>query len=146
MQIDGISSIPPIGSISPILQPEGPVARTPGAAQTTSQPTPSNPAVTPAANKSESSRSRTASNPRGGSSRGGSSGSGTASTSSSTTASAASLIAAVYTTTVDGKTYTGSVEESGGEYVASVPGLPSASGDTVAAAEIALGSIIDAIV
>ena len=50
-----------------------------------------------------------------------------------------------FTTTVKGKTYTGSVSFSDGEYVASDPKLPgaSASGSSVQSAETALGTRID---
>jgi len=54
------------------------------------------------------------------------------------------VLAAVYSTTVDGKSYSGSVEKSNGTYTASVANLPgaSASGSSVASAENALGIII----
>ena len=56
----------------------------------------------------------------------------------------AEVLAAVYSTTVDGKSYSGSVEKSNGTYTASVANLPgaSASGSSVASAENALGIII----
>jgi predicted RNase H-like HicB family nuclease len=46
---------------------------------------------------------------------------------------------------VGGKSYSGSVEESAGEYTASVAGLPgaSASGSSIQSAENNLGTIID---
>jgi hypothetical protein len=57
-------------------------------------------------------------------------------------------LAAVYSTTVGGKQYTGDIDQSGGQYTASVPNLPgaSASGSNIMDAEIALGARIDAIV
>lgn len=58
------------------------------------------------------------------------------------------LITDTYTTTVGGKSYSGSVQEQpGGGYVASIPNLPgaTASGSSVLAAEANLGSIIDAL-
>jgi predicted RNase H-like HicB family nuclease len=54
-------------------------------------------------------------------------------------------IAASYSTTVAGKNYSGSVEESGGIYTASVPIPPgvSASGASIESAEIKLNVILD---
>ncbi len=68
-------------------------------------------------------------------------------TSTADLGSAASVAATLYTTTVAGKTYTGDVEYSGGQYVVSVPGLlgASATGSTAQAAEESLGSVISAI-
>jgi predicted RNase H-like HicB family nuclease len=58
------------------------------------------------------------------------------------------MFAAVYTTTIAGKSYSGSVEQSNGEYIGSVPNLPgaSASGSSIQSAENNLGAIIDTIV
>jgi hypothetical protein len=66
----------------------------------------------------------------------------------STSSDAETSLAAVYSTTIGATTYSGSVEESGGEYTASVANLPgaSASGSSIQAAEDNLGSIIDALV
>jgi hypothetical protein len=57
-------------------------------------------------------------------------------------------LAAVYSTTVGGKQYTGDIDQSNGQYTASVPNLTgaSASGSSIMDAEIALGARIDAIV
>lgn len=57
-------------------------------------------------------------------------------------------LAAVYSATVGGKNYSGSVEQSGGVYSASVPNLPgaSASGSSVQAAENNLTLRIDTLV
>jgi predicted RNase H-like HicB family nuclease len=57
-------------------------------------------------------------------------------------------LAASYSTTVGGKNYSGSVEESGGTYVASVGNLPgaSASGSSVQSAENNLSIKIDELV
>jgi predicted RNase H-like HicB family nuclease len=54
-------------------------------------------------------------------------------------------LAASYSTTVAGKSYSGSVEESEGTYVASVPMPPgvSASGSTIQSAEENLNTILD---
>lgn len=56
------------------------------------------------------------------------------------------LVSDTYTTTVDGKSYSGSVQqEPGGGYIASIPSLPGAvaTGSSALAAESNLGSIID---
>ena len=57
-------------------------------------------------------------------------------------------MAGVYTDTVGGKSYSGSVAESGGTYTASVPNLPgaSASGSSVQSAENNLNVVIDTLV
>jgi hypothetical protein len=58
------------------------------------------------------------------------------------------LVTDTYTTTVAGKSYSGSVQQQpGGGFIASVPSVPgaSASGSTALAAETALGTIIDAL-
>jgi hypothetical protein len=57
----------------------------------------------------------------------------------------ASALAVSYSTTVSGKSYTGSVVETGDTYVASVPNPPgsSASGSSVQAAENNLNIILD---
>jgi predicted RNase H-like HicB family nuclease len=53
-----------------------------------------------------------------------------------------------FSTTVGGKLYSGSVEESGGEYTASVPSLAgaSATGSSIAAAENNLNNRINELV
>jgi len=58
------------------------------------------------------------------------------------------MMVSSYSTTVAGKQYSGSVENSGGQYTASVPGLAgaSASGSTMQAAEDALTLRIDELV
>jgi hypothetical protein len=58
---------------------------------------------------------------------------------------AASLVNTVYSTTVAGKSYSGSIEQSAGQYEISIPNLPgaSASGSSVQAAENALTVKID---
>lgn len=57
------------------------------------------------------------------------------------------VVSTVYSTTVGGKSYSGTIlqEPPSGEYVASIPSLPgaSASGTTLQAAESNLGTIID---
>jgi translation initiation factor IF-2 len=61
---------------------------------------------------------------------------------------AASLVSQIYSTTVGGKSYSGSVEQSGGQYVISIPNVPgaSASASTAQAAENALTLKIDILV
>jgi hypothetical protein len=56
-------------------------------------------------------------------------------------------LAATYSTTVAGKSYPGSVEESGGIYIASVPSPPgiTATGPSVASAERNLNIKLDAL-
>jgi predicted RNase H-like HicB family nuclease len=53
-----------------------------------------------------------------------------------------------YSTTVAGKSYSGSVQESDGSYVASIPNLPgaSASGSSVQSAENNLNVVVDSLV
>jgi len=73
-------------------------------------------------------------------SRGGGGGGGASSSSTQ------QLVSDTYTTTVDGKSYSGSVQqEPGGGYIASIPSLPGAvaTGSSALAAESNLGSIID---
>ena len=74
--------------------------------------------------------------------RGGGSGGGASS------ASLQQLITDTYTTTVGGVSYSGSVQqEPGGQFVASIPNVPGAiaSGSSIEAAEIALGTLINAL-
>jgi hypothetical protein len=61
---------------------------------------------------------------------------------------AASLVSQIYSTTVGGKSYSGSVEQSGGQYVVSIPNVPgaTASASTAQAAENALTLKIDILV
>jgi hypothetical protein len=57
-------------------------------------------------------------------------------------------LAALYSTIVGGQSYSGSVEESNGEYTATVANLPnaSASGSSLESVENDLGTIIDTLV
>jgi len=57
----------------------------------------------------------------------------------------AATLAASYSTNVNGTNYSGSVEESGGTYTASIPNLPGAiaTGSSVQAAENNLNTRID---
>lgn len=128
MQISSISSMPPIAaSVSAAAAPRGAGSAT-AAATAPSSATATTPA-TPSSSGAASS----------GSVSHGSSG---------TPSGGSSAQAAVYSDTVGGKSYSGSVEESSGEYVASVPNLPgaSASGASVQSAENNLNAVIDALV
>ena len=60
-------------------------------------------------------------------------------------AAAASLVSQTYSTTVAGKSYSASIQESNGEYVISVPNLPgaTATASSAQAAENALNIKID---
>jgi predicted RNase H-like HicB family nuclease len=64
---------------------------------------------------------------------------------SAASSSQMATIAASYSTTVAGKSYSGSVQESGGVYTASVPMPPgvSASGSSIESAEMNLNMILD---
>jgi len=61
--------------------------------------------------------------------------------------SQATAMAASYSVTVGGKSYSGSVEESGGSYTASISNLPgaTASGSSVQSAEDNLDAKLDAL-
>jgi hypothetical protein len=61
---------------------------------------------------------------------------------------AASLVSQIYSTSVAGKSYSGSVEQSNGQYVISIPNLPgaTAAASTAQAAENALTLKIDILV
>jgi len=74
--------------------------------------------------------------------------SGSAGSGSSSAATEEETLVSGYSTTVGGKQYSGSVEESGGEYTASVSGLSgaTASGSSITAAENNLGNKIDELV
>jgi hypothetical protein len=63
----------------------------------------------------------------------------------SPSSSLVTTLAASYSTTVAGKSYSGSVEESDGTYLASVPNVPgaSASGSSVESAENNLNVVLD---
>jgi len=63
-------------------------------------------------------------------------------------ASSPELLAAFYSTTVVGKQYSGSVEQTGSQYTVSIPNLPgaTASGSSILAAENNLTSKIDLMV
>ena len=63
-------------------------------------------------------------------------------------AAAASLVSQIYSTTVSGKSYSGSIEQSDGQYTISIPNVPgaTASASTAQAAENALTLKIDILV
>jgi hypothetical protein len=71
-----------------------------------------------------------------------------AAASQSSAVAAEETLAAVYSTSVGGKNYSGSVEESDGEYTASVADLAgaSASGSSIESAENNLGTVLDTLV
>jgi hypothetical protein len=70
------------------------------------------------------------------------------SASQAASAAAANLVSQIYSTTVSGKSYSGSIEQSGGQYVISIPNLlgATASASTAKAAENALTLKIDILV
>src|ERR1700722_4982259 len=120
MQINSISAIAPIGASSPkttiSTRP-----RVTAAPSTTPTAAPAAATTTP----------QTAAPPAPAARRGGGGGAAAAA------ASAAAAAATAYSTTVGGKSYSGSVQETDGEYEASIPNLPgaSASGSSAEAAE-----------
>ena len=124
MQLASISSIAPVGSLAAPLAVT-PVAKpSKAASETAAAPAPiaSKPAVSahPASH-------------------------GGGSADSAGTASTSEQLVAEYATTVNGKSYGGSVEQSGSEYTATASGLAgaSASGSSITAAENNLGALID---
>jgi hypothetical protein len=134
MQIAAIQSIAPISSsIAPAVKSK-PASAVPQSTTTAAAKAPAS------ASTSGSTTSAKTSGSGGGSSHG--SGQQTSSSSSS------EAVAATYSTTVNGKTYSGSVELTDGEYTVSVANLPgaSASGSSVQSAENNLGAVIDALV
>ncbi|MGA7708793.1 MAG: hypothetical protein WCD77_13465 [Acidobacteriaceae bacterium] len=132
MQISSISSMPAIGSS----------ASAPTAARKSGSATVSAAAPSPAAAAKPATQSPS---PVGSPS---SSSHGSSSAASAGSSAQAAALSAVYSDTVGGKSYSGSVAESNGEYVASVPNLPgaSASGSSVQSAENNLNTVIDALV
>ena len=131
MSLSGISGISPIATSGQGLSTLNPPATTSRASATS----------TAAATASTTQSAPAALAP---SSKSSSSGGG-----SSSASSAAQLMADTYTDTVNGKNYSGSVQqESGGEYTASVPHLPgaTASGSSAQSAENNLGTVIDELV
>jgi hypothetical protein len=133
MQIASISSMAPIGQQTILSNTAA--TNTSKSISSVSATASSTTATTAAA--STTSTTSTTSSSRSSSGGGGGGGASAAS-------STAETLAAVYSTTVDGKSYSGSVEKTNGEYTASVANLPgaSASGSSVASAENALGIII----
>lgn len=136
MQISGISSMPSISTMVPALTPQrgsGPPtvpSLTPSALSASAS---SSAAVVPSVQSSHAAPSAPASSH------------GSSQSLSAAGSLAAATLAAVYSTTVGGKSYSGSMEESGGEYVASVPNPPgaSASGSSIQSAENNLTIVID---
>ncbi|MGC1869323.1 MAG: hypothetical protein WA700_00065 [Acidobacteriaceae bacterium] len=129
MQISSISSMQSIGaSVSAPTAPK-PANSTTAVAPSTTATTPATPSSSVAVSAPSSSH-------------------GSSSATSASSSAQAAALSAVYTDTVGGKNYSGSVAESNGEYVASVPNLPgaSASGSSVQSAENNLNTVIDALV
>jgi hypothetical protein len=132
MQIASITSIPTIGQRSATLDALSP-KQIPASSTTTA---PASKAITAAATPAPaapavSTKTEAPAAPHSG---------GTASSASE------DLISATYSTTIGGKSYSGSVQEqAGGQYVASVPNLPGATagGSSIQAAEDNLGLVIN---
>jgi hypothetical protein len=140
MQIASISSIPGIVQGSAALDASSPkqVSATSSTATAASKA----PATTAAASAAPAKAIATAASPKP-AAPAAPHGGGSGSTASS---AAEELVIATYSTTVGGKSYSGSVQEqAGGQYVASVPNLPgaTASGSSIQAAEDNLGLVIN---
>jgi hypothetical protein len=148
MQIGAISSISPIQSaFNPVLAvnpastatsalANTPASETPNASQPgTPPPPPPAPPVTAAA---------PAPRPHGS----GGAGAAVAEAAAASTASTVEQLIGVYSTTVGGQQYAGTVEESDGVYTVSVPNLPgaTASGTSEMSAENNLDTVIDELV
>jgi hypothetical protein len=148
MQIGAIHSISPIATAPPPVTRSGPVSAASRSATAATVTAAAGSAPSTSSASAPTSSSTTTSAPRPTGSGGGTSHGSSQSQSTSTSGAAEAALAAVYSTTVDGKTYSGSVEQSGGEYTASVANLPgaTASGSSIEAAEDNLGTIIDALV
>jgi hypothetical protein len=58
------------------------------------------------------------------------------------------MVAGIFSTTIKGKNYSGSIEDSGNEYIGSVSNVPgaSAAGPNVQFVEISLGQMVDTLV
>jgi len=134
MQIHGISPIPNSGpGLASLNQPATPPASSTRPAQSAAAPASSPKSAAPASSAPAAASAAPAAVPHGG---------GAGSSASQ------NLITTTYSTTVAGKSYSGSIQqEPVGGYIASVPDLPgaSASGSSLEAAENNLGTIIDAL-
>ncbi len=140
MQIAGLTSIAPLTTI--VAPGSTATASKPAATPPSAPPAPSTTAASPAtAAASTKAATGAAASAKSSSSR-------PASTQSSSDASQEDTLAAVYSASVGGKAYSGSVDESGGQYSASVPNLPgaTASGSSIQAAESNLTLKIDMLV
>jgi hypothetical protein len=135
--------IEPISSITPIAQASFSSARSLAAFNATQAST-SAPSVTSAPASNTQAPATQPSSAPAPAARPSAHAGGAASQSSSASA-AEQTLAAVYSATIGGRTYSFSVEESNGEYTASVANLPgaSASGSSIEAAENDLGTVID---
>lgn len=136
MQIGGISSIPTINTIAPAQRSSATTAAsTASAAQKPAAAATTSPSTTSAAPSSQATHAASQSHGGGGAQ-------------GATAAAATDSLSATYSTTVGGKSYSGSVSEANGEYTASVPNLPgaTATGSSAQAAENNLSAIIDRLV
>jgi len=142
MQIGAISSLSYTSNVFPVT-----LAAQPATTRTTAAP------ATPAASGSPSAKvtaaSTTASAAKAsGQHASGSSGGGSGSGSSTANTLAEEIFAGVYSTTVGGKNYSGSVEDANGQYTAAVADLPdaTASGSSLISAENKLGTLLNELV
>ena len=133
MTISGISSMPSPAAIAPVSTTQRAAVKTASPTDEASPSTTSSQASTAPASSTAAS-GKVASH-------------GSGQSQSTESSAQENTLAAVYTTTVAGKSYSGSVVESDGEYEASVPNLPgaSASGSSVESAENNLAVVIDAL-
>jgi hypothetical protein len=131
MQIASISSIAPISSLTTSSRPVATLVSKSTSATTSAAPVASTkPAI---AAPSTAPASRPAVHSGGG---------------ASSASAVQETLAAVYSTTVSGKSYSGSVVESNGEYTATIANMPgaSASGSSIESAENSLGLVLDTLV
>jgi hypothetical protein len=126
--------------LNPVLYGKPAATSSSASAKTSASSSPTSAATTSTTSSSTASTNQT--------SRSGSSHSGGAGSGSSSAATEEETLVSGYSTTVGGKQYSGSVEESNGEYTASVSGLSgaNASGSSITGAENNLNSKIDELV
>ena len=142
MQISGFTTTLPQNSVLTTLTPKNESAVRSSASE--SADSKSSALVASASTKSTTASATTAAKPAAHAGGG-----GAASTSSAASSgSVADTLAAVYSTTVGGVQYNGSVEQSGNEYSVSIPNLPgaTASGSSILSVENKLANRIDEIV
>src|ERR1700678_2547871 len=153
MQVNSVSGVLPTVASSPSSKTPKPAkpaaapaaqaasASSPQAAQSSSAPPPPAAQTTstpPASASTSPTKSATGAPPI-------QSASAQAASAAAASAAAANLVSQTYTTTVAGKNYSASIQESNGEYVLSVPNLPGATApaESAQAAENALNIKID---